>query len=305
MKSWPTTDTAKPLAFLGYKAGMTHLVGVDNRAGSLTFGKEVMIPATIIETPPMIAYGLRAYEATSSGLRSFSEAWTDNPPRELARVTSVPEKTHSEEKLRKIESALVNLAEVRLLVASQPRLAKIGRKTPELMEVKVGGKSSREQFDFCKSVLGRELRISDVIKEGQMVDVAAVTKGKGIQGPVKRWGIRRLQHKSRKRVRGVGTLGAWHPHYVMYSVPRAGQMGFFKRTDYNVHVLKIGEDGAEVTPKGGLMHYGVVKNSYVLLRGSLPGPVKRTLTIRPALRITGEIALPKIEHINIHSREGG
>jgi large subunit ribosomal protein L3 len=75
-----------------------------------------------------------------------------------------------------------------------------------------------------------------------LVDTIAITKGKGIQGPVKRWGIKRLPHKSRKTVRGVGSIGPWTPGTVMYSVPRAGQMGFHQRTEYNKQILKIGDD---------------------------------------------------------------
>lgn len=81
------------------------------------------------------------------------------------------------------------------------------------------------------------------------MDVLAITKGKGFQGPVKRWGVKILPRKSRKTKRGVAVIGPWHPTRVLYTVPRAGQMGYFQRTEYNKRILKIGADGKEITPR--------------------------------------------------------
>jgi large subunit ribosomal protein L3 len=304
IRYWPTVD-GKPslLAFFGMKAGMTHVLATDNRKGSLTFGKEIVIPATVIETPPIMVSGIRAYVETSNGLKSCSETWASNPPKDLGRLVTVPKEYSTEDSLKKIEQALQNVAEIRVMLVTQPRLAKIGRKTPDIAEVKVGGGSIKDCFEYAKSILGKEIKFQDTFKEGQMVDVIAVTKGKGIQGPVKRWGVSKLLHKSRKTVRGIGTLGAWHPHYVMYSVPRAGQMGFMQRTEYNKQILKIGEKGLEITPKGGFIRYGVVGGGYVLLRGSVPGPLKRLVTLRrPARTSTLEGESPKFEYLSLGSR---
>ena len=304
IRYWPKAD-GKPslLAFFGIKAGMTHVLAIDNRKGSLTFGKEVVMPATVIEIPPVVVCGVRAYVESLNGLQSYSEAWMENPPKELGRLITLPEKYSADASLKKVEEALQRVAEIRVIVATQPRLARIGKKTPEIVEVKVGGGSIKDCFDYAKSLLGKEVRFQEVFKEGQTVDVVAVTKGKGIQGPVKRWGVRRLLHKSRKTVRGIGTLGAWHPHYVMYSVPRAGQMGFMQRTELNKQILKIGERGVEVTPKGGFIRYGVVGGGYVLLRGSVPGPSRRMVTLRRAARDTSLGAEPpKFEYISLGSK---
>ena len=51
---------------------------------------------------------------------------------------------------------------------------------------------------------------------GLSVDVAAITKGKGWQGVITRYGAKRKQHKSRKTVRELGSLGPISPQYVMY-----------------------------------------------------------------------------------------
>jgi large subunit ribosomal protein L3 len=100
------------------------------------------------------------------------------------------------------------------------------------------------------------------------MDVVAITKGKGFQGPVKRWGVKLLPRKSRKTKRGVACIGPWKPARVLYTVPRAGQMGYHQRTEYNKRILKIGIDGKEVTPNGGFVRYGEVKGTYVIVDGS-------------------------------------
>ncbi|HID29469.1 MAG TPA: 50S ribosomal protein L3, partial [Desulfobacterales bacterium] len=86
-----------------------------------------------------------------------------------------------------------------------------------------------------------------------------------------------LPRKSRKHRRAVAALGPWKPPRMLYTVPRAGQMGYHQRTEYNKRILKIGEDGKEVTPRGGFIRYGLVRGPYILVNGSVPGPAKRLI----------------------------
>jgi large subunit ribosomal protein L3 len=304
VRYWPTgIRETKPLAFIGYKAGMRTAVGVDNRQGSLTFGKEISFPITIVETPPMVAVALRAYVKTPKGLQTLAEAWMEKPPKDLMRLLSLPESINHGEKLAKIESSLEKVNEIRLLLASQPRIARLGRKTPELLEAKLGGVALKEQFAYARDQLGKEVKVSDAFKEGDWLDVIGITKGKGIQGPVKRWGIRKKFHKSRKTVRAVGSIGGWHPHYVLYSVPRAGQTGFHQRTEYNKQVVKIGQEGKDVTPKGGFIRYGEIKAEYIMLSGTVPGPARRAITLRHGARGT-DAPPPKFDHLSLESVQG-
>jgi large subunit ribosomal protein L3 len=112
-----------------------------------------------------------------------------------------------------------------------------------------------------------------------------VTKGKGFEGPVTRFGVKRKQHKSRKSVRAVGVIGPWHPATVMYTVARAGQHGFHKRVEYNKRVLLVeNTEKTPITPPGDYLHFGPVKGEYTVLRGSVPGPVKRLIRLRYAVR---------------------
>ena len=305
IRYWPEINEGpRLLAFAGFKAGMTYGIALDNQQGSLTFGKEVAIPMTILESPPMLACAVRAYTKNYEGLHTFSEAWIEKLPKDFERIISVPEKFATEENMKKIESNLEKIVDLRMLMATQPRLVKRGKKAPDLIEVKLGGGSVKDQFEFAKKLLGSEVKISDFTKEGQAVDTIGITKGKGIQGPVKRWGIRRKIHKANKTVREVGSIGGWTPHYVMYSVPRAGQMGFHQRTEYNKLVIKVGNNGSEVTPKGGFLRYGEIKSDYITLKGSVPGTTNRLIMMRIASRPQAKLQAPKLEYVSTASHQG-
>jgi large subunit ribosomal protein L3 len=270
----------------------------------LNYGKEITFPVTIVETPPLNIAGLRFYQSSNGTLRSVGEVWSGEQSKDLQRRIKTPEKFDETKGWEKLEPIKDKLAEVRVIVASQPRLTTIGKKKPDIFEVKIGGGSVNDQIEFAKKILGKTVKVSEVFKEGGQVDVISITKGKGIQGPVKRWGVKKLKHKSRKTVRGVGSIGPWHPHYVMYSVPRPGQMGFAQRTEYNKQILRIGDNGAEATVKGGFLRYGNIRNDYAMLRGTIPGPSRRLVALRHPARGNAEGEPPKIEQLTLASPQG-
>jgi len=279
---------------------------VEDKPGSPNLGKEIIHPATVVEVPPITICTIRAYVKNQYGLQTFTEAWMKNPPKDFDRVVVLPEHFNTEQGLKKMEENLDKMVEFRLLAATQPRLAGTPKKKPDIMEIKVGGGSVKEQFEYAKNLLGKTVAITNVFKEGQFIDVISISKGKGWQGPVKRWGVRILQDKSRKTKRGVGTLGPWGPPRVLYTIPRAGQMGYHQRTEYNKRILKIGVDGKEVSPKGGLLRYGLVRGTYILLDGSLPGPAKRLVRLRYPARPPKKVpeAPPKITYISLEPQQG-
>ncbi|MDG6929086.1 MAG: 50S ribosomal protein L3, partial [Nitrososphaerota archaeon] len=128
-------------------------------------------------------------------------------------------------------------------------------------------------------------KFTDTFKAGMYVDVLGISKGKGFEGPITRFGVKRKQHKSRKSVRAVGVLSPWHPHGVMYTVPRGGQMGFHQRVEYNHKIMMAGDEASSpITPRGGFPHFGVLKGSYLVLKGSVPGPARRPVVVRLPLR---------------------
>ncbi|KXB02547.1 50S ribosomal protein L3, partial [candidate division MSBL1 archaeon SCGC-AAA261D19] len=139
------------------------------------------------------------------------------------------------------------------------------------------------------------------------VDAIAVTKGKGTEGPVQRWGVKVQPRKVQQARRHVGTLGPWRPRRIMRSVPNSGQMGYHQRTDCNKRILKMGEDGSEVTPNGGFLRYGPIREEFVMLAGSTPGTTKRLVCLRQAMRPKKGVPTspPTITHVDTSSQQGG
>ncbi|MCX8163481.1 MAG: 50S ribosomal protein L3, partial [Candidatus Micrarchaeota archaeon] len=151
------------------------------------------------------------------------------------------------------------------------------------MMIAVGGKNIEEKLNYAKSILGKEIKASQILKEGEYFDVVAITKGKGWQGAVKRFGVSIQRPKATGKRRHVGTLGTFGYAAVFYTVPMAGQMGYHKRFVYNLRLLKI-SPAQQANLKGGYPHYGIVKNECLILKGSVPGPQKRLVRLRKAVK---------------------
>jgi len=293
---YPETDKAKILAFAGYKAAMAHAILVDARKGSLTSGQEISKPVTILDCPPLKVVGLRAYVNTYNGLKVLTETWAKDLPKELTR--KIKKKNTKTEKISEIEKNLDKISKLRLLVSTQPRLSGFGKKKPEIFETELGGKDNKEILDFSKQILGKEIAAKDVLKEGELVDVVAVTKGKGTAGVVKRFGIRIQVRHATKKKRHIGTLGPETPSRVLFTIPHAGQLGFQTRTELNKRILKIGEKGEDINPKSGFKRYGLIKSNYVVLEGSLPGSKKRLVMLRAPIRpLKVKLLIPEIRKI--------
>jgi len=310
-KSWPEYNGTPALqGFAGYKVGMTHVIMVDDHKDSPTEGKEIMVPVTVIELPPMKVAAIRAYTKDTYGKHAFTEIWADQPDSSLSRRITLPKNYNREAAQKKFADAVGagTIAEIYALAHTQPAsLTGVPKKVPDLMEIRVTGGDRAKQFEFALGLLGKEVRIENVIQTGAYADVTAITTGKGTQGPVKRWGVtlRKRKHSVGGKERHVGTLGPWNPHHIRWEVPQSGQMGYQQRTEFNKRILKIGENGTEITPAGGFIHYGVLKSPYILIKGSVPGPVKRLIRIRPAMRL-GEhvVRMPSVQFVSVESKQG-
>ena len=302
LESFESPQVQKPtiLGFAGYKVGCMHIITVDDREKTPNFGKPLFNAATIIATPPITVYGFRAYRRVNGALQAFCDVYAKAQPKDIERLVKMQVEDPNKP-ISKIEKNLDSIVKFTALVYTRPRDAGLSQKKPFLFEITVGGGTIKERFEYLKSVLGKQIRVSEVFKPGMYVDVAAITKGKGFEGPVARFGIKRKQHKSRKSVRAVGTLGPWHPATVMYTVPRAGQYGFHQRIEYNKKILLVGNPSENpITPKSGFHKYGVVNCDYIVVKGSVPGPVKRLVRLRFAVRPkTLKVQPPKILEASI------
>ncbi|MGC9443588.1 MAG: 50S ribosomal protein L3 [Candidatus Methanospirareceae archaeon] len=286
--------------FAGYKAGMTHLMLTDDYAHSMTKGMEIAVPATIIETPPMRVVGFRLYKMTNYGRRAVKEVWVTGD-----------QAAETDGGLRSLK-ALVEKAEdtrvfcLRLIAATRPEMvAALPKKKQGLMEIKMSD-TVENDLEYAKELIGKDLKVTDVVKEGDFVDVTAITRGKGTQGPVKRWGVMIQNAKAQRSGKGrhVGAIGGWRPRRVRWRVPQMGQTGYHQRTEYNKRVMKLGGTDEEITPKGGFVRYGAVTNEYLVLKGSVPGPKKRLIRISHAIRPHPRLGAPEIIAISTRSQQG-
>jgi large subunit ribosomal protein L3 len=269
-----------------------------------------MVPVTVIEVPSMKVAAIRAYTRDTYGNRPFTEVWAEDLDESLSRRISLPKEHDREKAVKSIVDRIAagKVSEIFALMHTQAEsVSGIPKKVPDLMEIRVGGGPVEKRFEFAQALLGKEVMLQNVIQTGTYADITAVTTGKGTQGPVKRWGVmlRKRKHSRGGKERHVGTLGPWNPHHIRWQVPQMGQMGYQQRTECNKRILKIGVDPAEITPAGGFLHYGILQNPYVLVKGSVPGPVKRLVRIRPAVRQGEHIArTPVIEFVSVQSKQG-
>ena len=305
IRNWPTVKSDEPtlLGFMGFKVGSINVLTIDNADKSPTFGKPIFNHATVLSCAPMTIVGLRAYKNSLDGLYVLSEAYANNLPKEQSRKQKL--NSDYDTNINKIQDNLESLEKLCAIVSVPPKQAGLSQIKPYSFEIAIGGQTLESQFDYLKDNLGKTVSVSDIIKPGMLVDALGVTKGKGWQGPVKRFGIKKKQHKSRKTVREVGTVGAWSPQNIMYTVPRAGQMGFHQRTEYNKKILFMANEKEQsVNPDGGFIHFGLVPEDYVIVKGSLPGPIKRPVVLRYPMRPKyTKLDVPKVIKLSTQNGE--
>ena len=275
---------------------MMHVFVKNETPKTTSFGQEISLPATIVECPPIKVFGIRAYGKNENGFgtRVLTEITTEKTEKHFQRAIHSFKKKHEKQKEKKgaekkeaktvadLEKMKGEIIELRLLVHTQPYLTNFGKKKPEISEIGLNG-SMGEQFSFAKEQLGKTISVNDVFENGQMIDVKAVTKGKGFAGVIKRHRVKMQRHKA-KKPRTVGAISPWHPPTVMWTVARPGQLGYHARTEFNKQVLEVGNATKKITPTSGFAHYGRVQNDFLLVLGSIPGPAKRCIGMRHAMR---------------------
>ncbi|MDK2849606.1 MAG: large subunit ribosomal protein [Candidatus Woesearchaeota archaeon] len=283
IRHWPASDEAKLLGFIGYKVGMTSVLVKDNTPNSITKGKNIVLPVTVVECPPIKILSVRFYKNHYFSKVLVKEIFVDSNKYLRRAFPSIDKMKSTLDDVS--EEFLNSVDDVRAVIYSQVYMTGIGKKTPDILEVAIGGKSVQDKFAAVKELVNKPINFKDLFNELSFVDIAAVTKGKGFQGPVKRFGVNIRSHKAEKTKRGPGSLGPWVAQgHIMYRVAHAGQMGFFQRRFYNNLIIHIGEDPEKVNVKGGYLHYGLVKNPYVLIKGSVAGSPKRPVVFTAPMR---------------------
>ncbi len=283
IRHWPVVNDVKPLGFIGYKVGMTSVLVKDNSPNSITKGKNIVLPVTVVECPPVKILSVRFYKNHYFSKQVVKEIFVDSNKYLRRRFPNINKLKSSLDEIN--DEFLNSVDDVKVVIYSQVYLTGIGKKTPDLLEIAVGGKTVQEKFAAVKGLVNKPINFKDLFSEMSFVDIVAVTKGKGYQGPVKRFGVSIRSHKAEKTKRGPGSLGPWVAQgHIMYRIAYAGQMGFFQRRFYNNLILHIGEDPTKINVKGSYLHYGIIKNPYVLIKGSIAGTPKRPVVFTASMR---------------------
>ena len=333
IRHFPKDDAKKPLhltAFIGYKAGMTHVARHhEKREGKKIIKKDIVEPVTIIECPPMLIVGVVGYIETPRGLRALSTVWAQKIPDELKRrfyknwstakkkaFTKYAEKWKDDKSKNSTKRDLERIKKychvVRVLACSQMSKLNLRQQKAHLMEIQVNGGTVAQKVDFAVQKFEKEITVGEIFKDYEMIDTLGVTRGKGTSGVVKRMGVTRLPRKTHRGLRRVGCIGAWHPASVRWTCARTGQLGYFHRTEINKKIYRVGAGAnrgvknnatteadvveKNITPLGGFPHYGVVNNDFLMIKGCILGTRKRPITLRKSLlTLTHTAATESIE----------
>jgi len=162
VKGWPKAKEPKLLGFAGYKVGMTHVMAIESYKNSINKGENISVPVTVIECPPLrIAY-IRFYKKDGTVL---TQVFADNIDKSLGKKIRLPNKTS-----KKIDDIKPDsYADVTAVVYTQPKLTGIGKKKPEIFEIALGGKPE-EKVNFLKENMGKEIPLTEIFKEGDLLD---------------------------------------------------------------------------------------------------------------------------------------
>jgi len=315
VKSFPYDHKKEPChltAFMGFKAGMTHVARDVDKPGSKIHKKEVIEAVTIVEAPPMIAVGLVGYVKTPKGLKAVTTVWAQHLSEELKRryyknwyrskkkAFSHYVKKYEKDSGKSIEAAIKKIVKsssiIRVICHTQVKKIGLRLKKAHIMEIQVNGGDTKTKVKYAQDLFEKEIKVSDVFKKNEMIDVIGITKGRGYGGVTARWGVRRLPRKTHRGLRKVACIGAWHPARVRFQVARAGQHGYFHRTEINKKIYMIANGKDEkcaqtesdltekgINPLGGFVRYGAVREDFLMLKGCTVGTKKRVLTLRKSL----------------------
>nr|6RM3_LB0 Chain LB0, uL3 [Vairimorpha necatrix] len=308
IRAFPKDDPSSKIhltGFIGYKAGMTHVVRTKTvQTKNKQSLKEILDAVTIVETPANVIYGVTGYEQTGRGLKRVATVFSNHIDQGVLRrryglkweeISGKLSGLSIEDTETKISEIKKRSCVIRVLVHSQPsKIPVLNLKKSHTAEIQVNGGSIEEKVDWALEHFEKEFNVQDIFGVDENLDVIGVTKGKGFTGVIKRFGVTKQPRKSRKGIRKVACIGAWHPSRVMTTVARAGGKGFHRRTEINKKVYMIGHGNEKIkteydltkkfiTPMGGFPHYGQIKNEFIMLKGAIVGPSKRVVTLRKSL----------------------
>merc|ERR1712027_191358 len=172
VKAFPKDDSSKPChltAFIGYKAGMTHIVREAGRPGSKV--------------------NKNWSKSKKKAFTKASKKWEDDlGKKEIAKELN---------QIKKYCSV------VRLICHTQQKLLRRRQKKAHIMEIQINGGTVAQKVDYARDLFEKEVRCKAVFAKDEMIDCIGVTKGKGFKGVTSRWHTKKLPRKTHKGLRKV------------------------------------------------------------------------------------------------------
>ncbi|MCI8636061.1 MAG: 50S ribosomal protein L3 [Eubacterium sp.] len=223
-------------AILGTKVGMTQIFGDGG----------VLIPVTVLKAGPCVVTQIKTVE--NDGYSAVQVGYVDKKDRVVTKDANGKKEIRNRNGVTKAEKG---------------HFAKAG----------VSGKRYVREFKFDNASdykLADEIK-ADIFSAGDKVDATAITKGKGFQGTIKRFGQHRgpMTHGS-KFHRHQGSNGACSsPSRVFKGKGMPGHMGHVKATVQNLEVVRVDAE-----------------NNLLLIKGSVPGPKKSLITVKESVKAT-------------------
>ena len=221
-------------AILATKIGMTQIFNEDG----------VLIPVTVLQAGPCVVTQIKTVE--NDGYSAVQVGFVDKKDKIVTKDKSGRKEIAHRHGLTKAE---------------QGHFAKAG----------VTGKRFVREFRFENAEeyeLAQEIK-ADIFEAGDKVDATAVSKGKGFQGTIKRFGQHRgpMTHGS-KFHRHAGSNGAASdPSKVFKGKKMPGQMGNKQITIQNLEVVRVDAE-----------------KNLLLVKGAVPGPKKSLVTIKETVK---------------------
>ncbi|MBS5911093.1 MAG: 50S ribosomal protein L3 [Paenibacillus macerans] len=144
---------------------------------------------------------------------------------------------------------------------------------PEVGHAKKAGATPKRYVREIRGVdlagyeVGQEVKV-DIFAEGEFVDVTGISKGKGFQGVIKRWGQSRgpMAHGSRYH-RRPGSMGSIAANRVFKGKNLPGHMGHETVTIQNLEVIRVDAE-----------------RNVLLVKGSIPGPKNSFVKIKQTIK---------------------
>lgn len=154
----------------------------------------------------------------------------------------------------------ITLIEVGPCFVTEVKENKIQLGYEKLKEKKIKKTQSKKPYRYLKEFNSdQELKVGDkidvsVFEKGEKVKVSGITKGKGFQGGVKRWGFSGYgkSHGVKHGERAIGSVGSSFPERVLKGKKMPGRMGNQRITVKNLEVIKTDKENNLIALKGAV-----------------------------------------------------